>query len=63
MTAPRELVRRHCAREPNDLVALPAWELLELINGLEDEERKAAALREHLKRCHGCDQGCHGTVS
>ncbi len=63
MTAERTLVRQHCAREPNELVTLPARELLGLINGLEDEERKGAALREHLKRRHGCGQGCHGMAS
>lgn len=63
LVAERELIRRHCTADPRELVSLPGRQLLELFEELDDERRQASALREHLRRRHGCDNGCHGVAS
>ena len=53
--------RRYCRDNPVAVVSLPGWELLELLDKLEDLRRQRDAAREHLERRHGCAGECHGT--
>lgn len=60
MTPALEHRRRYCRKHPEAVVSLPAWELLELLDKLEDARRQRDACREHLERRHGCAGECGG---
>ena len=53
-------MRLVCQQNPAAILTLPGWELLELLDKLEDVVRQRDHAREHAERCHGCTVDCVG---
>ena len=49
-----------CKQNPAAILTLPGWELLELLDKLEDVVRQRDHAREHAERKHGCSGACGG---